>query len=31
MIDIQLLRKNPQEVAQRLAARGAGASDAALF
>jgi seryl-tRNA synthetase len=31
MIDIQVLRKNPQEVAQRLAARGAGAFDAALF
>jgi seryl-tRNA synthetase len=31
MIDIQLLRKNPGEVAQRLAARGPGAFDARQF
>ncbi|HKU48136.1 MAG TPA: serine--tRNA ligase [Burkholderiales bacterium] len=31
MIDIQLLRKNPQDVARRLAARGAGAFDAVQF
>jgi len=31
MIDIQLLRKNPQEVAKRLALRGPGAFDAAQF
>ena len=31
MIDIQLLRKDPQGVAQRLAARGPGAFDAVLF
>ena len=31
MIDIQLLRKNPQEVARRLATRGAGAFDLAQF
>ena len=31
MIDIQLLRKNPQEVAKRLATRGAGAFDADQF
>jgi seryl-tRNA synthetase len=31
MIDIQLLRKNPQEVAKRLATRGAGAFDATTF
>jgi seryl-tRNA synthetase len=31
MIDIQLLRKNPQEVAKRLAARGPGAFDLAQF
>ena len=31
MIDIQLLRKNPQEVARRLAARGPGAFDAVQF
>ena len=31
MIDIQLLRKNPQEVARRLATRGPGAFDAAQF
>jgi seryl-tRNA synthetase len=31
MIDIQLLRKNPQEVAKRLATRGPGAFDAAQF
>jgi seryl-tRNA synthetase len=31
MIDIQLLRKNPEEVAKRLATRGAGAFDAAQF
>ena len=31
MIDIQLLRKNPQEVARRLATRGAGAFDLAEF
>jgi seryl-tRNA synthetase len=31
MIDIQLLRKDPEAVAKRLATRGAGAFDAALF
>ncbi len=31
MIDIQLLRKDPQAVARRLAARGAAAFDAAAF
>jgi len=31
MIDIQLLRKNPQEVAKRLATRGPGAFDANQF
>jgi seryl-tRNA synthetase len=31
MIDIQLLRKNPQEVAKRLAARGPGAFDVVQF
>jgi len=31
MIDIQLLRKDPEGVARRLATRGAGAFDAALF
>jgi seryl-tRNA synthetase len=31
MIDIQLLRKDPQDVARRLAARGAGAFDATQF
>jgi seryl-tRNA synthetase len=31
MIDIQLLRKSPQEVAKRLAARGPGAFDANQF
>jgi seryl-tRNA synthetase len=31
MIDIQTLRKDPEGVAQRLATRGAGAFDAALF
>jgi len=31
MIDIQLLRKDPEGVARRLAARGAGAFDAAAF
>jgi seryl-tRNA synthetase len=31
MIDIQLLRKNPQEVAKRLATRGPGAFDAGQF
>ncbi len=31
MIDIQLLRKNPQEVARRLATRGPGAFDAVQF
>jgi seryl-tRNA synthetase len=31
VIDIQLLRKDPQGVAQRLATRGAGAFDAELF
>jgi seryl-tRNA synthetase len=31
MIDIQLLRKNPEELAQRLAARGPGAFDARQF
>jgi len=31
MIDIQLLRKDPEGVARRLAARGEGAFDAALF
>jgi seryl-tRNA synthetase len=31
MIDIQLLRKNPQEVAKRLATRGPGAFDLAQF
>jgi len=31
MIDIQLLRKNPQEVAKRLATRGPGAFDASQF
>jgi seryl-tRNA synthetase len=31
MIDIQLLRKNPQEVAQRLATRGPGAFDPTQF
>jgi len=31
MIDIQLLRKNPEEVAKRLATRGPGAFDLALF
>ena len=31
MIDIQLLRKNPEEVAKRLATRGAGALDPAQF
>ena len=31
MIDIQLLRKNPQEVAKRLATRGPGLFDAAQF
>jgi seryl-tRNA synthetase len=31
MIDIQLLRKNPQEVARRLATRGPGAFDASQF
>jgi seryl-tRNA synthetase len=31
MIDIQLLRRNPQEVAKRLATRGPGAFDVAQF
>jgi len=31
MIDIQFLRKNPDEVARRLAGRGAGAFDAGQF
>ncbi|HJT61319.1 MAG TPA: serine--tRNA ligase [Burkholderiales bacterium] len=31
MIDIQLLRRNPQEIARRLATRGAGAFDAEQF
>jgi seryl-tRNA synthetase len=31
MIDIQLLRKNPEEVAKRLATRGPGTFDAAQF
>jgi seryl-tRNA synthetase len=31
MIDIQLLRKNPQELARRLATRGPGAFDLAQF
>jgi len=31
MIDIQLLRKNPHEVAKRLATRGPGAFDASQF
>jgi len=31
MIDLQLLRKNPQEVAQRLAARGPGTFDLGQF
>ena len=31
MIDIQLLRKNPEEVAKRLATRGPGAFDLAHF
>ena len=31
MIDIQLLRRNPQEVAKRLATRGPGAFDLAQF
>ena len=31
MIDIQLLRKDPEGVARRLAARGPGAFDAELF
>ena len=31
MIDIQLLRRNPQEIAKRLAARGPGAFDAEQF
>jgi seryl-tRNA synthetase len=31
MIDLQLLRKNPHEVARRLATRGPGAFDAAQF
>jgi seryl-tRNA synthetase len=31
MIDIQLLRKNPEEVAKRLATRGAGAFDLQKF
>ena len=31
MIDIQLLRKNPQDIARRLATRGAGAFDAEQF
>jgi seryl-tRNA synthetase len=31
MIDIQLLRKNPQEVAKRIATRGPGAFDLAQF
>jgi seryl-tRNA synthetase len=31
MIDIQLLRRNPQEIARRLAARGPGAFDAEQF
>jgi len=31
MIDIQLLRKDPQQVARRLAARGAAAFDAEAF
>jgi seryl-tRNA synthetase len=31
MIDIQLLRRDPEGVAKRLATRGAGAFDAALF
>ena len=31
MIDIQVLRKDPEGVAKRLAARGSGAFDAALF
>ena len=31
MIDIQLLRKNPQEAARRLATRGPGAFDLAQF
>jgi seryl-tRNA synthetase len=31
MIDIQLLRKNPHEVARRLASRGPGAFDAVQF
>jgi seryl-tRNA synthetase len=31
MIDIQMLRKDPEGIARRLAARGAGAFDVALF
>ena len=31
MIDIQLLRKDPEAVAKRLATRGEGAFDVALF
>jgi seryl-tRNA synthetase len=31
MIDIQLLRRNPQEIAQRLATRGPGAFDLSQF
>jgi seryl-tRNA synthetase len=31
MIDIQLLRRNPQDIAKRLAARGPGAFDAEQF
>jgi seryl-tRNA synthetase len=31
MIDIQLLRRNPQEVARRLATRGPGAFDLDQF
>jgi len=31
MIDIQLLRSSPEEIARRLATRGAGAFDAAAF
>jgi seryl-tRNA synthetase len=31
MIDIQLLRKNPQDIAKRLASRGPGAFDAEQF
>ena len=31
MIDIQLLRKDPDAIARRLATRGPGAFDAELF